>query len=213
MSLAYRLFVAFGGLLVVTQSLAAQRLGEEKLTSYGTFSSNTRYVTELKCKSKGSSYVMVAITGKHGDAVDQIYVGCKEVLAGGALSPNIVWTGGWDTIDDEGRTFSRSCTSGRVVSGLSVRTGTDGQLRAIRLRCRSLGASGLTTGIGTTLLDWVGGSGTERGPSSCRSERPATGLRVSTDVFRTGVLLGELFVASWIVAGVQLICEQPVVPR
>lgn len=212
MSTAYRLFVAFG-LLVAVQSLPAQRLGEERLASYGTFPTNTRYVKVLSCKSKGSNYVMVAITGKHGAAVDQIYVGCKEVLAGGTLSRDIVWTEAWDTIDDEGRTFSRTCTSGRVVSGLSVRTGTDGQLRGIRLRCRSLGANGLTTGTGTTLLDWVGGSGTERGPSSCTSERPATGLRVSTDVFRTGVLLGELFVASWIVAGVQLICEQPVVPR
>jgi hypothetical protein len=196
----------------LAQPTQPSRLGEERLTEYGQFAGLAAdRVTKLDCDDLGSSRVMVGIRGKQGWAIDELAVACQQVGAGGVLGTTTRWTGRWDVLDSGGNPFPPVlCTQGWVVSSVEVRVDF-GQLRNITLRCRRLTTSGLTTGGEETLTSVGGNVGSTMGPVSCSQGRPARALRLSANRFYNKTPLQELF-APWIVAGLQMICEQPVVP-
>lgn len=204
---------ATGGTLTLNVTRVA-RLGEERLTERGQFAPlDPGHFTELDCKNFGSSWVVVGVRGKHGDAVDDLSVGCQELQTDGTLRGDTRWASRIGPPYAGGTEFGeRRCREGFAVSGMSV-TVENRQLRGITFRCMQLGPSGLTTGLGAQILARVGGSGSSgQGPDSCSGSRPARAMRISVNIFDSALVipLRELF-EPWIVAGIQLICEQPVV--
>jgi len=188
-------------------SFSIERLPAQTLARQGSFLSGAGFVADLDCSRFGASFVMVGMRGRHGNAVDEIRVGCAELSAAG-LSETVRWTARWDDDDQGGTAFERRCAAGSAVSGFEGSFDPFfGQLRSIRLRCRELRRFGLTTG-GTARLTTFG-SATSRtwGPTDCSLNRPARAVRAAKDFFKPLPLL-----APTIVVGVQLICEQPTVP-
>lgn len=117
----------------------------------------------------------------------------------------------WDQKDNGGTAFvDQVCDDGYAVSSATVRVDF-GQLRRLTLKCKKVGASGLTTGAEEALTAVGYDVGTDQGPDSCSSGRPARGLRLNAAEYSSkNVFLAVL--RPWIVAGLQLICEQPFVP-
>lgn len=188
------------------------RLGQEALAERGQFAGLTSdRIRRLDCAGLGSSWVMVGVRGKDGWAIDELSVGCRQMLAGGTLGTTTRWTGRWDTIDNGGEAFpDQVCRTGYVVSSAEVRVDF-GQIRRLTIRCKRIGATGLTSGSESTLENVGYNTGTPQGPDSCSGGRPARALRLSTAQYTSNNLLVKL-APPWIVAGLQLICEQPVVP-
>lgn len=183
------------------------RLGEQILMERGNFMLHPDHFATLDCKRFGSSYVMVGVNGKHGQGVDQLQVECKELKASSGLSATTQWSPRWG--GNDGNVFERRCGAGKVVSGIRG-TIDRGQVRSVILDCKTISASGLTTGSPSPLVVIGGQTGSSWPADSCAEGRPARALRVSKDIFSSGIPLGSLF-APWVIGGVQLICEQPVV--
>jgi len=186
------------------------RLGEEVLTERGRAPLTTDGQKLLDCKTFGSAFVMVGITGKMGAGVDEIRLVCAPMRADGTLSPIIQFTGRWDTMDNAGTSFGRHCAAGRVVSGLQVTVQhLSGQIRSMSIQCRLVGTSGLTSGTPVTLAPAGTPTTTSLDLDRCSGGRPARAMRVGADAF-TPILLNSF--APFIIATSQLICEQPVMP-
>lgn len=188
------------------------RLGTERLTERGQWAGvPLSQQRTLNCHGFGTSYVMVGVRGKSGWAIDELRVGCRQLQADGTLGSRISWTDRWDQKDDGGTAFpDRVCQSGYAVSSVEVRIDF-GQLRRLTLKCRKLGSSGVTSGSEATLQNVGYNVGGEAGPDSCSSGRPARALRLSAAQYNNNTFPTVLM--PWIVAGLQLICEQPERPR
>lgn len=188
------------------------RLGQEALAERGQFAGlSSDRIRTLDCAGIGASWVMVGVRGKDGWAIDELRVGCRQMLAGGTLGTTTRWTGRWDTTDNGGDAFpDRICRTGYVVSSAEVRVDF-GQLRRLTIRCKRIGTAGLTSGSESTLENVGYDTGTPQGPDSCSGGRPARALRLSTAQYTSSNVVVRL-APPWIVAGLQLICEQPVVP-
>jgi hypothetical protein len=192
------------------------RLGEEKLERHGPHT----YVAEalLDCKSFGPKYVMVAIAGKVGQVIDNIRVGCSEVVGGG-LTNVVKWTitfGGANMATD----FERHCDDDQAVGGIqgtSIRfEGEDvhdnnNRVTSLVLRCRQIGPAGLTAG-GFTSKARVGRTETPWPADNCTQNRPARALHVEKHFYWE--ISGSYPFISYttgpqVIVTAQLICEQP----
>lgn len=186
------------------------RLGSESLTSRGDFAVASERKKQLDCKQFGPSYVMVGMRGKHGYAIDEMQLGCSAVQANGSLSQTVVWTALFDDFDILfGSAFERRCPAGKVVSAIRGTVHSEsGQIRSVAVFCMTLGSNGLTTGTAAFLPGAGTHMSTEWGPDNCSRARPARAMRLAAAIYRPNPLI----VGPWIISGVQLICEQPVVP-
>ncbi|HVF38532.1 MAG TPA: hypothetical protein VM939_01445 [Gemmatimonadaceae bacterium] len=178
------------------------RLGEERMSEHGWFDGG-HVEKELNCKQFGDQFVMVGVRGRDGWAVDELSVGCAAVLSGGAIDSNVQFT---ETFGGGGgESFEAMCES-RAVSGIFVYVENE-QVHGLGLRCKTLLATGLTTGF-SDRTDPAGGNG-ELTNESCSGGRPARGLRLAASFLRFD-WVPMLLTTSGIV-GVQLICEQPAI--
>lgn len=185
------------------------RLGSETLTQRGKFVSTT---ATLDCAAFGQSYVMVAIEGLQGAAIDKIRVACASAKSDGSIAAaSTRWTsyfGEPNTVPPLPKPFSQSCGPNRAVTGIQG-TIEEKMVRGVILRCRDLTSLGLATGS-TTLTATAGGTaGIPWNADNCSGGRPARALRVASDLYTT-TIVAALF-SPWVITGVQLICEQPVV--
>ena len=187
------------------QPIAPDRLGEEELPERGHFFPDVQPV--LDCREKGTNFVMIGLTGLQGEAIDKVRVVCAPLQSDGSLG-DPVFTDFFGA-NNNASGFDRRCVQGRVVAGWQG-TILRNQVRSIRLRCKTITPAGLVTGT-STLRARVGGNfGDAWGPDLC-SGRPAKGIRVSPGFFNPGIpIIGLL--APTIVAGFQLLCEQPNMP-
>ncbi len=195
-----------------TAAVPPPRLTEEILAWRG---ESTPWVgaSTLDCDQFGPKYVMVAIAGKMGDAIDLIRIACSEVV-GGALNDNYRWTSniGGDILTTENLAadFVRSCPDDQAIVGVEG-TIKYTQVRGIRIRCRLITAAGLTSGT-ISRQPLAGGAGTAWGPDDCTQGRPVRAIRVGVNGFSvTGGLL-ERYNQYRVIVGAELHCEQPILP-
>lgn len=198
-----------------TSQAGPARLGEQILTARGRFDVDPTLTTQLDCKKFGNSYVMVGIKGYAGQAVDRISLLCETMEPGGKISSPAVPTSQFTNEPSTGIPFTRQCPQGSVVAGIAGTLNIndtkqfDGFTKSLTLACARIGALGLTT-VSATGIESVGVPTTRTfGPDSCGGTRPARALKVAAEMGGFG--FGDL-VASYVIFGVQLICEQPVVP-
>lgn len=85
-----------------------------------------------------------------------------------------------------GTAFSRSCGSGRVMSGIRYRAGL--QLDAIGLLCRPVNADG-SLGAETTVGTLAGGGGGTSGTSRCPSGKVVTSATIYHGTWVGGLML------------------------
>jgi len=183
------------------------RLGEEILDAGGTFALNGP-TKRLGCTAYGPSYVMIGIKGKGSTAIEEMSVGCAAVQSGGSLSGTVKWTTTWEPESHSGPAFERKCPSGRAVSAIQGTAQPElNQLRTVTLHCKSLGSSGLTTGSENLTGPTGVPASSQWGPKRCSEGRPASALRVIADFEGPASL-----VSRRMIVGVQLVCEQPLVP-
>jgi hypothetical protein len=188
----------------------AVRLGEKWLTQQGSFDA-PELNSNLDCKNFGAQFVMAGIDGYHiSDRVYDIRVLCAPMLAGGTLSSSSKPTAFGNTQEASetsptGNSFTRRCPSGMAVAGY-YGTQVDQQIRGITLMCMTIRPTGRVANPSKGLSS-VGGSGTPWPPEMCPDGRPARGLRVATGA---GGGAGDLF--EFAIQGVQMVCEQPLVP-
>jgi hypothetical protein len=193
------------------------RLTEEILKWHG----ETNWSMEKKvldCKaSYGAKYVMVAIEGRAGEAIDKIRIGCSEVVQG-MLDGTVKWTQYFGD-DNFAAEFESRCSEGQAVVGIEgtiLRT----QMRSLLLRCRPIGVAGLASGS-IARRTRVGGAGVPWLADDCTGGRPARALKLNqwrfyvVDKDVPGAVVSVLSLGSVIIAaplvmsGGQLICEQP----
>ena len=189
------------------------RLGEEILTARGTFAVSGSPTKRLGCTAFGPSYVMIGIKGKGSTAIEEMSVGCAAVQADGSISGTVKWTVTWEErADHVGAVFERRCSRGRAVSGIQGTTDQFGQIRSVSMHCKSLGPSGLTTGMETILAPTGVPSNRSWGPDRCAGGRPASALLAISGLEEDAnpVPFSALFLGR-IILGVQLVCEQPLV--
>jgi hypothetical protein len=186
------------------------RLGEQTLTRLGRTAVITDGERLRDCRQFGTSFVLVGLTGKMGEAIDELRLVCAPMLANGSVSAEIKFTNRWDTSDDAGTSFGRHCPAGRAVSGIAVTVhNLSGQIRSASIDCKTVGTTGLTTGTALTLAP-IGIPTTSTLPATrCSDGRPARAMRLGADAFTP--TLSNIF-SPVIIATAQLICEQPVVP-
>jgi hypothetical protein len=165
--------------------------------------------TKLDCRMFGTNFVMTGISGRSGQGIDRLRVRCTQVTSGGAVGSGtsaVVRTtdefGG-----DAGTAFTRNCPSGQAVVGIRGTLERE-QVRGLGLQCKPL-SGGLATGTLTNTTTIAGGTVPPPwGPDNCGQGRPARAIKAGRDIFLSGIPMGNLF-APWVVAAVQLICEQP----
>lgn len=190
------------------------RLGEEILTARGTFGVPGSPTRRLGCTAFGASFVMVGIKGKGSTNIEEVSVACAAVEAGGSISGTVKWTATWEEGNHSGAVFERRCPRGRAVSGIQGTTDQFGQIRSVSVHCKTLGSSGVTTGSESVLAPTGVPSSSSWGPDRCAEGRPASALLVIAGFERNtapGVPYSGLFLQNMIL-GVQLACEQPLVP-
>jgi hypothetical protein len=181
------------------------RLTEEFLKWHGESGMASDLIKVLDCKTFGTKYVMVAIEGKKGQAIDKIRVGCSEVTQG-ALSNTVKWT---SYLGDDNAPFAASfdsrCGDNKAVIGIEGQI-DQGQLRSLLLRCRLINSTGLVNGS-IDRRTWIGGSGVPWGIDDCTLNRPARALKVGKEIMSIPFVISVA--TPWIIVGAQLICEQP----
>lgn len=127
---------------------------------------------ELRC---GQGYVLTGLRGRQGMVVDRVGVLCRPVRSDGTLGSET--TVGGEVGGGGGNAASVSCSSGDVVTGLSLRFGT--YVDSMSLVCRNWHAGTRSTGaraVGERKLGGGGGSGSQS--VTCGSDRqPGAGIR------------------------------------
>jgi hypothetical protein len=184
------------------------RLGEEILNPGGSAHPNDPS-KRIDCTMFGPSYVMVGIRGKGTTAIEEISLGCAKVQASGSFSGAAIWTPTYkhEGAINLGSPFTRQCSSGRAVSAIQGTTEAEwNHLQTITLHCKSLDASGLTTGAETILAPTGTPASRSWGPERCTDGRPASAMQLVR-----GLGSGGLFATS-VVGSVRLVCEQPLLP-
>jgi hypothetical protein len=99
------------------------------------------------------------------------------------------------------------------VSGIQSTTDQYGQIRSVSVHCKSLEPSGLTTGVENILAPTGVPSSRSWGPDRCREGRTASAMQVIAGLERNDnpIPYAGLFL-QYMILGVQLVCEQPLVP-
>jgi hypothetical protein len=189
------------------------RLGEEILAARGTFNVSGSPTKRLDCTTFGPSYVMVGIKGKGSTNIEEVSVGCAAVQASGSLSGTVKWSATWEEHNHIGAIFERRCGPGRAVSGIQGTTDQHGQIRSVSVHCKSLGPGGLTTGSENILAPTGVPSTRSWGPDRCPEGRAASALLVIAGFEKDNnpIPYSGLFL-QYMILGVQLACEQPLVP-
>ena len=187
------------------------RLGEERFPVRGdsplTSDGGER---TIDCFQFSQSHVMVGITGRHGEAVNKLRLVCRKMRSGGTLNPLLEFSDEWHVQDSYGTSFGRHCPDGQVVSSLQVTVHpTSRQIRSATIQCKRLDTNGLTTGTAITLAPMGIPTTTSLNRDTCNAGRPARAIRAGADSFTPTI--SNIF-APWIIATMQLFCEQPVVP-
>jgi hypothetical protein len=188
---------------------APARLGEERLTGYGTFAVNTTAHKTLDCNSFGTAAVMVGLKGRHGLGVDELNVLCQRIQSDGKLNSTLLTTERWDDIDAAGTAFTRQCGPGYVVSGVTY-TGENLQVRSMALHCTPIGINGLTSGTAIVQAP-IGTPRSTARSTLCTGGRPGRAFRLSSEMIRLD-FVSDVSPTVYVIGASQLYCEQPVKP-
>jgi hypothetical protein len=135
--------------------------------------------------------VLIGVSGRYGMWLDGIRARCRQVTRSGA------WTGttrntSWRGNSRGGtRSFTRTCGTNKVVSGLSIRYGS--YVHGLKLRCSNLRAD--ANHDNTAAYSSLGGRTASRSARAiCPTSRSAIGLvgRAGSFVDRVGLKCGKI---------------------
>ena len=187
-------------------TVAAARLGEETLSSHGLLDPvriGERGVKTLDCKGFGTAFVMVGIEAITSEQINHIRVLCSPMQSSGSLSTSLSRTEFFFSSQSQPNSV-RKCPAGSAVKAIagSLR---NGRLISLTLTCQQVVASGLTANTLTPLTATNTPGPDSWGAESCTGNRPARALKVGASAIE------GLIAPLWVV-GVQMICEQPIIP-